>query len=1064
MNIDDKFRHEYDKLNKEQKQAVDKIEGPVLVLAGPGTGKTQLLGMRVANILKQTDAKAQNILCLTFTEAAAANMTERMAKIFGPEAYKVSVNTFHGFCSSTMNQYSEFFYNGAQLKTASDLEKTEIVSNILRDLPYNNPLSGNFANMPTYLKSTMSEISNIKRQSGLTPDKLRELAKQNLDFIGFVEQEMAEAFKKPFGRKKDDIDSNINQILPALQKIAKYPHTEYSLAELIAKDFTAAIETSQKEKKTTALTAFRNQYVNYKKGKLIDRSRSEKILALADVYEKYNKELLEKGLYDFDDMILNVSECLENNSDFKAELQERYQYILIDEFQDTNDAQMSIIYKLTDYDNPNIMVVGDDDQAIYSFQGANINNVTKFVKHYSSYGIEKIQLYQNYRSTETILSLADSVINVSEIRLKKSIFTKVNDLITNQKETSEKPVQFLSSNIKADEYSFVAKKIALEIKNQKKDIAIIAKKHNDLLEILPYLEAEGIHNIAYENRQNALESVPIKQLELLARIVTYIGSKRNVEANNLLPELLAHPAFDLKPINLWSLSLSVERGKIWLEEMIKKEGKLAEIAKWLIDMSIETQNMTLEQALDALFAKYHQEYYFNENELTYHPNKYFEYLMDLKSIRQAVREQKLSEIPTLKQFIEILDAYRRFNISINTIRHFGDESKVHLLTAHKAKGLEFDEVFILDSSTQKWLGSRNGQNNIVMPNNLQISADHDENELWRLLFVAITRAKSRLFLTHHLFDDKGKSLKPLEFDSFTDQTIEIDAQKTNLKKPDPSWNTELVKPNSNLKELLADTLINYKLNATAINSFINLEYAGPEFFLLNNLLRFPSAKSANAEFGSAIHNTLKSAHNFFIKNNNKIPINEAQKIFKIDLASRNLILTDYKFFLKKGLDLLETYLDWVDFNKQQIAEQKITSKLGDMTLNGNLDLIQIDKKMKTIIVFDYKTGSPFDKFDSGLKFKTHGYKQQLMFYKLLIENSAEYEGYSVDLGIIHFVEPLDDGIKTLSLEYNESELKEFTELIHIIWQHIQNLEFPDVSKYENNLRGSLNFEKDLLER
>ena len=193
-----------------------------------------------------------------------------------------------------------------------------------------------------------------------------------------------------------------------------------------------------------------------------------------------------------------------------------------------------------------------------------------------------------------------------------------------------------------------------------------------------------------------------------------------------------------------------------------------------------------------------------------------------------------------------------------------------------------------------------------------------------------------------------------------------------------------------------------------------------------------------------------------------MPVSQACSIFTADLTARHLSNTDHEFYLNKGKNLIETFLHSVEFDNNQVVEQKITVKLEDMTLTGNLDLLQIDKKAKTITVFDYKTGAPFDKFDSGTKFKTHGYKQQLMFYKLLLDNTPEYTGYKIEQGIIHFVEPIDGSIKTICLHYSESDIEEFTNLIKIIWKHIQNLNFPDVSKYEKNLRGSMQFEKDLI--
>jgi len=134
------FLDGYNKLNDAQKSAVDQTDGVVMVIAGPGTGKTQLLAMRVANILHKTDTNADNILCLTFTENAAANMTERLANIIGADAYKVAVHTFHGFGSEIISRHGEHFFAGANFRPADDITTAEIISEILANLPHDNPL------------------------------------------------------------------------------------------------------------------------------------------------------------------------------------------------------------------------------------------------------------------------------------------------------------------------------------------------------------------------------------------------------------------------------------------------------------------------------------------------------------------------------------------------------------------------------------------------------------------------------------------------------------------------------------------------------------------------------------------------------------------------------------------------------------------------------------------------------------------------------------------------------------------------------------------------------------
>jgi DNA helicase-2/ATP-dependent DNA helicase PcrA len=343
-----------------------------------------------------------------------------------------------------------------------------------------------------------------------------------------------------------------------------------------------------------------------------------------------------------------------------------------------------------------------------------------------------------------------------------------------------------------------------------------------------------------------------------------------------------------------------------------------------------------------------------------------------------------------------------------------------------------------------------------------LSAETDPSEAWRLLFVAITRARQKLYLTHHEQDDSGRIVKPLELDFFDGKLSQVQPRRLNLKQPDPAWNSQLVKPTADLKTLLRERLANYQLNATALNSYTNLEYAGPEMFLLNNLLRFPSAKSASAEFGSAVHETLRQVYQHFLQRSAKMPILEVQKIFTNNLTARRLAKTDLDFYLKKGLDLLPIYLKWAKFSQHQIPEQNLSARLGLVNLTGKLDLLSVDRSTKTITVIDYKTGAPFDKFDSGTKFKTHGYKQQLMFYKLLIENSAAYSGFRVELGRLDFVEPIEGVIKSLELHYSDTEMAEFRHLVEIVWHNIQNLIFPDTSSYERNLRGSLKFEQDLL--
>ena len=153
------FNARYQKLNDAQRQAVDTIDGPVMVIAGPGTGKTELLSMRVANILRSTDTSPESILCLTFTDGGATAMRARLASIIGPDAYKVAIQTFHSFGSEVINQHREFFYRGAEYKPADELAQYEIMTQLFDELPYDSPLASKNNGEYTHLRDALRSIS-----------------------------------------------------------------------------------------------------------------------------------------------------------------------------------------------------------------------------------------------------------------------------------------------------------------------------------------------------------------------------------------------------------------------------------------------------------------------------------------------------------------------------------------------------------------------------------------------------------------------------------------------------------------------------------------------------------------------------------------------------------------------------------------------------------------------------------------------------------------------------------------------------------------------------------------
>ena len=281
----------YSKLNPAQRQAVDNIEGPTLVLAGPGTGKTQVLTVRIANILKETDTDPSSILALTFTEAAAKEMKQRLISLIGKDAYYVKIGTYHALCNEIISDNPERFSRPAGLQTATDLEKIQIIKDILENNSYTllKPLGDPLFYLP-FIKSSLSDL----KREGITPKK----------FTGLVS-----VLKDEFDLQKADL-------------------------------------------KKTALQ---------EQEKLVNKN-----LDLLDIYEKYQQKLTDLGRYDYDDMINWVVEAFESDQDFLRTYEENFQYILADEYQDTNSAQNRLLFALSSFwgTEANIFAVGDPNQCL----------------------------------------------------------------------------------------------------------------------------------------------------------------------------------------------------------------------------------------------------------------------------------------------------------------------------------------------------------------------------------------------------------------------------------------------------------------------------------------------------------------------------------------------------------------------------------------------------------------------------------------------------------------------------------------------------------------------------
>ena len=612
------FQTRYAKLNTNQRQAVDYIHGSLLVIAGPGTGKTELLSMRTAQILRQTDTLPDSILCLTFTESGAANMRQRLRQIIGEDAYKIAIHTFHSFGTEIINQHREYFFHGADSQPADELTQHQIVTGILEGLDWRNPLSVKNNGEFVYTNELIRVISEFK-QSGLTPAELRAITADNQRVIAYITADIQRVFATKISKKTVELFAPLAENIA--EKIGERGATELSentassaphhanlpssitpYAQVLALSIAHAAQEAIDANSTKPLTAWKNKWCEKNAaGEFVlkDFAASEKLSAAIDVYETYGNVLAERSLFDYDDMILSVIQACESHPELRANLQEQYQFIMVDEFQDTNLAQLRLLFDLTgDEDNPNIMAVGDDDQAIFSFQGADVGNIQRFRQRYHDPKI--IVLTDNYRSAADILTAARGVITQGTDRLENTI-DGLSKQLTAHASGSGARVEIQEFTSVSEERAGVARQIAELIKRGENPshITVIARHHKELIELLPYLYRQNLV-VNYERHDDILEQDIIQALDKLARVVMAIHQNNLDAANSLLPEVIAHPAFGFSALDIWRLSLHAYKNRqLWLESMLANS-TFRPFGEWLLERAKDVPNLPLEEQLDKL--------------------------------------------------------------------------------------------------------------------------------------------------------------------------------------------------------------------------------------------------------------------------------------------------------------------------------------------------------------------------------------------------------------------------------------------------------------------------------
>lgn len=1066
-------------LNAEQQKAVNYLERPLLVLAGPGTGKTQLLSAKVAHILEKTDANANNILCLTFTEAGAENMRDRLRTMIGKDALDVNIHTYHAFGASLLDRYKNYAetMERALDNPVDETTQYKIVKDIQNHLPAVDILKD--AAIPDLIET----IGNAKA-ARLTANDLRKIAEQNIEDSARISEEVSPILLGLVPRSKFQaaVDGTYQ---PILEVLAKYISPEPIVgniertANLMARELDDIIkELSVEEKpKIKPLSAWKDKWFEAttdasgeKAYRLADTIANKKLLSLAGIMESYTQKLQENGLFDFNDMIEQAIHFLKTDDGFRMSLQEQFQYVLLDEFQDTNASQFELIKLITDYEKPVVMAVGDDDQAIFEFQGANASNLMDFQKHYDA---EIVTLTKNYRSTAEILDFSRQIAEQidNSFAKKYNIDKSLQAMRPAEADASVSRHEFPGSEA---EYYWLAGQIEGLIKAgaDPNEIAIIAPKHKNIAPILPYLKERNI-DVTYEKRDNILADESMQQIIKLARFVQELARGR--QPSHRLLEILSFDFWQLPAKVIVTAVSEVSRSPRDTLEYLQGDAELEKVGELLAELVKRSFSAPLELWLDFLFGNQPmgdlkmpvREFY--EDKLS--TAELLEFYENLGTLRQAILAHIQAEhagqagfAPKLPELVATVDDFEAAETAINRISVYRDSgNSVQVMTAHKSKGLEFKHVFLTSVDDASWGKSSGNNNRFALPKNL-LQIRHTgitDDEKLRLFFVALTRAKQCLSLSNAVNNASGGTLARLRY--LAETSRDEDAQSSpflpegsqeirlHLDELDDlgkiatlrlGWISAYQKLQPEVMELLRERMKNYRLSSTDLTDFIDVIYGGPQKVYQRKVLRAPSEPTTFALcYGTLLHDVFEKVTNQNYTDERAIEYfqNEAPKAALDDLERMALA--------EKGLNSLKTALGAFGELVRRPgakAEVNLSSEklyLGEVPITGKIDHIEINEQDKTIEVFDYKTGN-FHKEKWDRHPTLYKYRLQLGFYKLLLNLSPTYQKYRVTAGHILFVTPDAEGkVYDKIYEFNGTDEAELKALITIVYKQLTTLDF-----------------------
>lgn len=1017
-------------LNPAQLQAVESIEGPVMVMAGPGTGKTQVLATRIAHILEQTDTQPNQILALTFTESAATTMRKRLVAMIGRAGYYVQIMTFHSFCSGVIQDHPEFFAIDRESSPLSEVERFSIFESILLRTntnlealkPLNAPLF--------YLRECIKAISDLKRENvsvddytklvaaeqSLLDDELDSLTKAQREKrtktlakqteLGMVYQLYQDELRS---RKRYDFDDMITLVVEAFKSqedllldyqeqlqyflVDEYQDTnaaQNAVVDLLASHWGDQANIFVVGDPNQAIYRFQGASIENALG-FLDRYPTAKVITLTDGYR------CPQDIYDVSAQVISHNQLTQTVADKLPELNKPLK----------SKKSAPRVAPISLSESPSQTV------EIWSV----LNGVQKLLN--SGVAPHEIAILYRHNRDALPLQLALSARGIAYD------IEGGEDVLHNER--IRQWLQLLS--------------VIQQLRPESR-LAHTEDPH-ELFEVLSYDWVPVENHLVYQLARKASK----ERTSLLAVIEQLSQSEKTPEQNDEHEEKIS--ATEFTPVITFVTVL---------QDLAQQEYSMV-FAQWFVTALEKTGYMQWMLA---------------------HKQK-IEHLIMMQSLFEQVKElSKTKQGFNLGDFMRAVQVMIDHKIAISAQDFSINPQGVALATVHKAKGREWKHVFVVHCIDGKW-GNSKKRMLLPLPEGVLQNTDLDKKERnedeRRLFYVAMTRASEQVYLsyatsavsqTRVVESVQSMFIQELQT-SATGITHEVELVESPAE--DVVSELELILSTSSYEhttqtitkaeETFFESLVEeLSLSVTALNTYLR----NPQEFVTNVLLRAPRAKEGFMGFGTAMHSALETAFRAVQEKQVLPDLADVQASFEKALKKELLTQPDFDRWLAKGKESLRVYFDQLSLAavepfqlERSFGKGSSRTVLGDIVLSGRIDRIDwLDKERGTVKVIDYKTGSAksvayidgavasmeLSDRERALPEPIRGpYKRQLLFYKLLTELDMTFKP-EVTHGVFEFVEPNASGkIVTRLFELKQEDVELLKTLIQEVMQEIRSLAF-----------------------